>query len=279
MLTATVCLIGLAATIVSLRTWRKLRGTTLSAPCAWAAASLALVTCAVGASAISGDPARANWAAHVDYLAGITTVSPFVALLGAKRPQDRAWQLIVAALVALLAFQDLRAWTTDGSLSPAPHAAWRWLTTGLSVMQLLNYLATRHAAAACLAFAGQVCLLGGNLLVVPVEFPQRMPCGLALVSTAVFVAAWCEREARRSGDHAHDIWLEFRDRYGALWALRVAERVNAVAAHQNSRFRLQWSGFRQEQFDTEQVENGPSPDADAIRKTLQTLLARFLRSA
>jgi hypothetical protein len=279
MLTVMACLIGLAATTVCLRAWHTLRGTTLTAPCAWAAISLALVTCAVGASAVFGDPSRKNWAAHVDYLAGVTTISPFVALLGAKRPQDRAWQLIVAALLGLLAFQDFRAWTIDPSLTPTPHAAWRWLTTGLVVMQLLNYLATRHAAAVCLAFAGQVCLLGDNLMLVPVDYAKRMPYGLVLISAGVLVAILRERRRRGGGD-AESAWLEFRDRYGALWALRVAERVNAVALQQHSPFRLRWSGFRFERFDgARQADRQPPLDADPIQKTLQAILARFLRSA
>jgi hypothetical protein len=227
---------------------------------------------------MAGDSSRADWTVHVDYLAGVTTLAPFAALLGAKRPQDRAWQLIVAALVALFAFQDFRTWAIDPSTSPTPHAAWRWLATGLVVMQLLNYLATRHAASACLAFAGQVCLLGDNLAVWSGELGEPIPYGLLLVSAAVFMAALRERRTYRRSADAQRAWLEFRDRYGALWALRVAERVNAVAAQQRSRLRLGWSGFRHEEFENEQqADSSLSPDADPIHKTLQAILARFLR--
>ncbi|HEV3340667.1 MAG TPA: hypothetical protein VG125_09925 [Pirellulales bacterium] len=274
MLTVIACPIGLTAAIVCWRAWHKLHHATLSAPCAWAGASLALVTCAAGLPAVAGGSSGANWTAHVDYLASITTLAPFVALLGAKRPQDRAWQLIVAALVALFAFQDFRTWAIDPSTSPTPHAAWRWLTTGLVVMQLLNYLATLHAAAACLAFAGQACLLRDNLVVPSGDSGELIPYGLILVSTAVFAAALRERGTHNDAQGA---WLKFRDRYGALWALRVAERVNAVAAQQNSPFRLRWSGFRLERFDTEQpADRQPSLDADPVSKTLQAILARFV---
>jgi hypothetical protein len=214
---------------------------------------------------------------HVDYLAGVTSLAPFVALLGAKRPQDRAWQLIVAALVGLFAFQDFRLWTIDSSMSPSPHAAWKWLTTALLVMQLLNYIATRHTVAACLAFAGQVFLLGDNLLVAPGDSTLLMPYGLVLVSSAVLLAAVRERQ-RHGDDHTQPTWLEFRDGYGALWALRVAERVNAVAVQQRSPLRLGWSGFYFEPLEMEpEADHHPSPDTDSVHKTLRSILARFLR--
>src|SRR5487761_1332802 len=155
MRTATTCLFGIAATIVCLTAGWRMRATTLAAPRAWAAAALLLVTCGVASAAFMHDPPLAAAMAHLNFLAGVSTLAPFVALLGARRPQDHAWQLIVLSLVALLAFQDLRGWFVDPALPPSPHLSWRWLMAALLLMQLLNYLPTRFAAAACLAFSGQ----------------------------------------------------------------------------------------------------------------------------
>ncbi len=43
-----------------------------------------------------------SWAAPARYIAAMSTFSPIMALLGAKRPQDRGWQFIVATLWAIL---------------------------------------------------------------------------------------------------------------------------------------------------------------------------------
>ena len=39
------------------------------------------------------------------------------------------------------------------------------------------------------------------------------------------------------------LWLRFRDAYGAVWALRIAQRVNDTARQQDWDGRLTWSGL------------------------------------
>src|SRR5262245_4046075 len=95
--------LGLGALLGLLRSRRKLAGTTLIAPWCWAMFSLAVVA---GSETIcrsqSVAPSTA-WLSHIRYLAATTTFCPFMALLGAKRPQNRAWQFIVLALLTVLA--------------------------------------------------------------------------------------------------------------------------------------------------------------------------------
>src|SRR5688572_13251151 len=75
--------------------WRSLEGSTLRARWYWTLA--ALTALAAGAAATLYD-SHAEWLAHVRYLAAVATLCPSVAVLGAKRPQDRGWQFIVASL-------------------------------------------------------------------------------------------------------------------------------------------------------------------------------------
>ncbi|OYV81764.1 MAG: hypothetical protein B7Z73_17695, partial [Planctomycetia bacterium 21-64-5] len=182
------CLLGIAATIVCLVGWRHVRGTTFAAPAAWAVFSFTALTidAAYSLTLLHGDQPPAL---HADYLAGMTTLAPFVALLGAKRPQDRAWQFIVASLLGLLAFQDLRSWSLDPSVPPAPHAAWCWLATGLVVMQLLNYLPTRYASAACMAFLGQVSVLLNVCFPFVPDDTRAASFGLPLLAVSTLLAA------------------------------------------------------------------------------------------
>jgi hypothetical protein len=272
MLTVIACLTGMAATIVCLRASWRMRRTTLAAPCTWAAAALAFVTCAIGLAAIRTSP---TWLAHFDYLAGIFTLAPFVSLLGAKRPQDRAWQLIVAALLGLLAFQDFRSWLLDPTVEPSPHTAWRWLITALVVMQALNYLATRHAAAACLVCAGQCLLLQTSLVFLGEVSRGLIPLGTMLVGAAVFAAVYVEMRRPVINDAYQRQWLDFRDRYGVLWGLRVKERVNATAQQQNSRLRLGWRGFRAVEASGQPSQPEQPARDDLIYKAFSSILARF----
>jgi hypothetical protein len=215
--------------------------------------------------------------AHLDYLAGITTVAPFVALLGAKRPQDRAWQWIVAALVGLLIFQDLRSWSIDPTASPALHPAWRWLLGGLVIVQWINYLPTRQAAAACLASLAQACILAGNLPFLSERSSWTFPVGFALLSLAVLVAAVSQRRQCRSADPFQDAWLDFRDAYGTLWALRIVERVNSLTLGQAYDLPLTWHGFVPvESAETASENVPPSGKVAPVHRALRSVLSRFV---
>jgi hypothetical protein len=282
MLTTLACLLGMFATALCLRAWRRCRDTTLAAPCAWAAASLGIVTCDVASSSLGGGAWQVLPPAHVQYLAGITTVAPFVALLGAKRPQNRAWQFIVASLVSLLAFQGLRGWSIDPAVPPTPHLAWRCLLAVLIVAQLLNYLPTRYAASACLAFAGQVGLLAGDLPFGADRSDMLFPAGLGLLGLASLVAFgqrwWLGQSLSDvpAGDWQR-AWLEFRDHYGVLWSLRVAERVNALMLGQPGLLRLNWRGFQRASSVETATHDAPAPECDEpIYAALKSVLARFV---
>ncbi|MES1213155.1 MAG: hypothetical protein ABUL64_01075, partial [Singulisphaera sp.] len=82
---------------------RYVRGTTLVAPWCWAIVAVALVAAVDGAALLSGSGMTPAWLSAARYLAAIATFCPLMAVLGAKRPQDRAWQLIVLALWFVLA--------------------------------------------------------------------------------------------------------------------------------------------------------------------------------
>lgn len=263
---------GAAALAILLRACRRLRHTTLQAPCVWATGSLVAVMIDVGGSGAW----QALTAEHLHYLAGISTLAPFVALLGAKRPQNRAWQWIVAALLLLLALQSLKAVVMDRGAPPALHLAWRWLLVVLLAAQFANYLPTRLTLAAGLAFAGQAFLLADQLPAATWLPEPRAPWGLGLLSSGVLVAAILWRGRSRpfvppaSSDDATAMsraWLAFRDAYGVLWALRIAERVNAECRQHGRPIRVRWRGFHMPQSNRE--------DYEAAGKLFRAILARF----
>ncbi len=153
-----------------------LRGSTLMAPWCWAVASAVAVSgvelwaaCADPGDAASATIARPGIAA-LRYLAAITTFLPFMAVLGAKRPQDRGWQFIVLSLWVILALPCIRSWLLSAdSAMPPVHAAWGWFMVILLLLSCGNYLPSRWWPSCLLLVAGQTMLIwdwiAGSLLV------------------------------------------------------------------------------------------------------------------
>ncbi len=107
-----VMLAALAAFAGLARCFRSLEGTTLRAPWYWTLA--AVVAPGRGRVFRRAVPLSAS---HVRYLAAVATFCPLMAVLGAKRPQDRPWQFVVLSLWIVLALPGLQAWFSR------PHAA------------------------------------------------------------------------------------------------------------------------------------------------------------
>ncbi len=138
--------------------WRRaaLRGTTLAAPWTWSLAafvSLASVEIAVGLAG-KQEPA---WSAAARYIAAMGTFSPIMALLGAKRPQNRGWQFIVASLWVILSLPAFE-WLLFGGVAEI-HPARFWFLVILIVVGATNQLGTRWWMAGVLYCGGQIALL------------------------------------------------------------------------------------------------------------------------
>jgi hypothetical protein len=272
--------LGCAGGFVLARAGRRLRGSTLAAPCAWSCFSLsALVGAEIVAACLSGE-ASSGEAAHLRYLAAMTMLAPFVALLGAKRPQDRAWQWIVLSLLALLALPSLKAAIFDSGAPPAPHAAWRWLLAVIALAGLLNYLPTRFGAAAALLFGGQLLELADYLPGFASPLSGQDPlAGLGLAVAALLAAQMAALAKKPAAPSIDRLWLDFRDAFGALWALRVAERFNAAAAQSGWGVWLRWSGLKSSREDQDAERSDKPISADvvpAMHQSLKNLLWRFV---
>lgn len=276
---------GAAGGCILARSRRRLRDTTLLAPWAWSCAALGAVVLAE-ALVDGGWAARLSdrAGAHLLYLAAISTLAPIVALLGAKRPQDRAWKWIVLSLLALLALPTLKAIAFDGGAPPDLHMAWRWLIATIALAGFFNYLPTRNAPSALLLIAGQALLLSEYLPLAPWPASAgRRLLGLACLALAPLVASAVAKRAHHITATPEDaLWLDFRNAFGALWALRVAERFNASAAQHAWNVWLAWNGLRRtggaERDEEERRASATiAPEIrPALHQALKSLLWRFV---
>jgi hypothetical protein len=256
--------------------FRGIRGTTLLAPWWWSVVSLSLVAggeAAIAVCRVSETAAAAQWR----LAAGAMTFCPLVALLGAKRPQNRAWQFIVFSFWVILALPAAQARLLRPEEPPAVHPLWSWFLVVLMVVGLTNYLPTRFWFAGLLAALGQATFHWQYLPFGSQFAPQQAPlCGLALMSASAVAAAVLARIPRRIIDPLDRLWLDFRDQFGVVWGLRVAERINALAKMSGWDARLGWLGFST-------GASGPAAEISPgvkteLAKSLGSLLRRFVSS-
>jgi hypothetical protein len=251
--------------------WPKLSGTTLVAPWVWSLVALVSLAATEIVIAMAASPAP-EWAAPLRFAAAVSTVCPAMALLGAKRPQNRGWQLVVLSLWAILSLPSIE-WLLFGGPREI-HPARFWFLVVLVGASALNGLGTRFWLSSLLFCAGQLALLA------PFLFVQTALLGLGapLWGMAALVLAWLliAAELPRSEPAAlplDRVWLDFRDALGVVWALRIMERVNASARMYDWPVTLTWSGFRPCNSD----ETAAMPAA--VEENLRTLLRRFVSPA
>ncbi len=294
--------------------WRsgRLRGTTLRAPWCWAVAAIILLAMVEIGTLASLSPGDDRGISLLQYAAAVATFCPIIALLGAKRPQDRGWQLIVSSLWATLmvpVFSSL--YFAGGKLEV--DTIWSWFLVILLVIGLVNTLPTRYWMAGMLATVAQFLAIGEFLPLISTWFESehlgqlnteglRGPIVLGLLATAiasVHLSSLGRSQPtadNRSGDTGRladlsRLWLDFRDDFGTIWGLRIAERINTSATRYDWKVTLRWHGFEQWRHEqpTATVTEGDNPAPDepvdrevsgetlrAIESSMRVLLRRFV---
>lgn len=273
----TAAIAGLLAACGWVLIWKcrsVVRGTTLAAVWSWHATILAVIaiTECLLALTSSSNAAAESWR----FVAAVGAFCPAMMLFGAKRPQDQPWSFVVLSLWIVLALPAARLMflgRVDESLDL--HTAHLLFMALLIVMSLLNGLPTRQWHNAILMAIAQSLLLAGY-------FGIRMsPSTLGVVGgQAAYVASlaasyWVLRSPHRSGSAMDRLWLDYRDWFGTLWALRVAERTNAVARMYDWNVTLLWGGFECH-ADANLPDALSESDRQTLRQSLLNLLRRFV---
>ncbi|MFC1759467.1 hypothetical protein ACFL2H_11990 [Planctomycetota bacterium] len=212
------------------------------------------------------------WASVLQYVAAASSLCPAISVFGAKRPQDSGWKFIVGSLWLVLILPAIQT-MLFGSSDLELHWAWRYFLLFLLIAGWSNYMLTRFWFAACLVAIAQIMMFGKHLPGIPFESDGRLVAsGMVTVAVATFIVGWQARTAEPNG--IGRVWRDFRNGFGAVWGLRVIERVNSSGEQQSWSRRLMWTGFVP-------IENSgePNPDeADQMEQSLRTHLRRFVDS-
>ena len=200
------------------RAWRANRGTTLRHAIVWAAAAwTASLFLGLGA-----------------YLALALTACACVAVLGARRPIVAAWNFVVASLLVVLLLP-----IAEGLMSLRLNGFAATLLCAALGVGTVNYLPTRTAAAVLPAAAACAAEMG---VVLKWLDPVWNLYALALLAVAPWLGLAVMRRRARVNNEIDREWLDFRDRFGAVWALPAVEQFNRASANAGWGVVLGWSG-------------------------------------
>lgn len=260
----------------------RLRSTTLTAPLVWGVAALGLLTwsCVYGMTAArSTSPvelheALSTWH-YLRYSAAVLVIAPTLAQLGAKSPQNAAWQFIVLTLVAVLLLPVLQGWAY-GDERPSIHALFRWLLVAHVFLGVGNYLFTRYAPSALLVGVGELLLIAEYLpFGAQAESLAREVAGLALLTAAIVTTFAAAAFRSRKPASVERVWTDFRDAFGAVWTLRIAERLNASAASHAWPVEFSWRGVAVKDAGGDLASLAPAL-RHRIERELRSYLRRFV---
>jgi hypothetical protein len=260
----------------------KLRGTTLVGSQVWLGSCLVAGATIEVWQALAAERSGASSVEALRYLVAALTFCPLMALMGAKRPQDRPWHFIVLSLWVVLALPATHGLLLRSGQTFSIPSALAWFMLGLITIGFFNRLLTPAWPSGLLFAGGQISLLATQL-----PFIRNVPgidgyvcqlIGLGLIAVSAIYSWWLSHRRRPAAEPLDKLWLEFRDLFGVLWALRLAERVNSAAVLTKSDIELRWSGFRTSAGG--RITESLSPEAIRIlRQGLENLLRRFVSRA
>jgi len=180
-------------------------------------------------------------------LTAILLLCPPMAVLGARRPGVRVWSLFI--LLPMVIVLSWPVWTLLLQGSEARGLALEVPTVlafgFVLVMSVGNYLGTRFAISAVVY--GIACgLLMATCTGWSAVPESNVPAGRLLAVTLLIAATMPARRSRVTSASRHPVnrlWDDFRNLFGNVWALRMVERINALAVQEGWTARISYDGF------------------------------------
>lgn len=288
-LITTIAAIGLLAGLRSAA-----RGTTMLYAWGWACVAAAgIATVEIAIALPKGQGLEPDTWKPARYLAAILLFCPLMSALGSKRPHEQAWQWIVLSLWGILALPALEWLALRRAPALEISGVRGWFLLLLVGMTALHWLGTRVTVAGVLLAAAQTCALW-EWLPIGGEGVEPWISHLLLLSAlaagtlslrsspAIRSVRKEDHSATDSSEAARDqVWRDFRDRFGTLWAFRLMERVNSAASLAGWNARLEWNGVRPLASSPPSAAKEPAAperleQENGLNQALWNLLRRFV---
>jgi hypothetical protein len=276
-------LLGTAGLIVAgpilARARTGLKGTTLTSAWGWLVVGLTVWTAAWLAGTVTSrvDPSVAD---QLWYAAAVLMLCPSIAVLGARRPGARVWAwFVLLPLVVVLGWPALIAWDY-ARLQVSSLELELPAVIGFALVLVMgagNYFGTRFTTASLLYAASILLVVAPFSPAVPDAFPEseraRIWATVCLTAALAVAARQALREstAPKSFDR---LWIDVRDFFGTVWAKRLMDRVNDMAAREAWPLRLEMYGlvWTRDDLDAE----ARTATLARLDHTLRWLLRRFV---
>ena len=218
----------------------------------------------------------------LQYSAAVFALTPFIDVLGARRPAHAAWPwFVIAPMILVLHWPAISQLAAENAASaieiPTPTFVGFLLVV---LMGCGNYFGSGNMPSAFLAAPGII------FIALPVSEwsnfsnPWMLPTGAFLMLAAVTLAIGGRREKITDTDDlpAHDaLWTDFCSLYGMVWGKRVMDRVNQFAERESWSVRMSVFGFvRHPEGTGDQNATAVKQIDDRPLQILTWVLRRFL---
>ncbi|HLN30370.1 MAG TPA: hypothetical protein VK395_21690 [Gemmataceae bacterium] len=205
------------------------------------------------------------------YLALCLTGCAGVAVLGARRPGVTAWNFVVLALLAV----NLLPLAEDLLRGRSLHVdTFRRVCLAVTLtIGILNYLPTRLALTMCFLAMGAALELAGlaSLQESDHGVSGTLQAGWLSLALAPWAGYLTSRQRLSSSSVPDRLWRQFRDRFGAIWGLRLRDQFNRAAVHAGWPMFLGWQGLRT----LPTVAQRQPPEDAKVIELLRALMKRF----
>lgn len=185
-----------------------------------------------------------HWHEAIQYSAHSLIFCPFMSLLGARRPQNRMWEMVVITLWFILVLPALEAVIVRPGQNYDTQGIRAWFMMILIFVSSMNIILGRFWICGFLIGCAQFALVNAHLPSwLQIQSTAMVPWGLGF-AIAALIAMFALRKPDRSKMRVENqVWLDYRDMFGGMWALRIRERINATAKMNDWDLRLEWDGF------------------------------------
>jgi hypothetical protein len=252
---------------------RAIRGTTLTTAVCWAWAAAAAFAGSLTSAVFAHFPE--SLAQQSFFWTGIVALCPLIAVLGAQRPGVRVWNsFILVPLMFVLGWPALTVWF--GGYPLAPLQIETPTAVGIAIVALMglgNYLLIPRWTLSALFYGAAIAFIVLPLTTFGDIDPRWHLAAYPSLGLSALAGWLTSRKPQTHPDPLDQMWSDFRDRFGLVWAVRIKERVNATAQKERWCWVLEMQGFRKVDVEGALSELETRTRAD---HTLRWLLRRFV---